>query len=330
METSQIKAYAAYVNDKQIRKSSSSGGLFSAFAQQILAGDGVVYGVALSEDCRCAEYIRVTDFEGLERIRGSKYIQAKPGDSFVKVKEDLNNGLRVLFSGTACYINALNKFLGKAYDNLICVDVICHGVASPLVWEKYVCREEQLAGSKIVDADFRSKEKGWTNFGLKRIFDNENKELSTINSDPFLLLYLRNLILRPSCYSCQAKTLKLSDITIGDFWGIEKVIPEYGDDKGVSAVLIRTAKGEKIWKEIEKAITFKEVEYRDVTKRNSNEFQSVEMPLNRESFFDEISKSNYLDVANKYAIPDKRSIKIVIKAWIKKRIYKGYSVWKQK
>ena len=133
-----MKVFACYSTNDDIRIKSSSGGVFSALALHILCENGVVYGVAMSEDCYSAEYIRVTDEAMLEKLRGSKYLQANVGNTFLLVKKDLEEGKKVLFSGTGCQVNGLKNFLQKEYDNLYCVDVICHGTPSPVLWKKFI------------------------------------------------------------------------------------------------------------------------------------------------------------------------------------------------
>ena len=132
-----LKVYACYNTDKDVRLSSSSGAVFSSLAEYVLEQRGVIYGVAMAEDCYSAEFISVTSKEQLTKLRGSKYLQAKVGNTYRSVKEDLVAGKLVLFSGTGCQVNGLKKFLGNEYDNLICVDVICHGAPSPALWKKY-------------------------------------------------------------------------------------------------------------------------------------------------------------------------------------------------
>lgn len=138
-----VKAYACYLKDDNKRMNSSSGAVFSALSSYIFSVNGVVYGVAMADDCRSAVFISVTDEEGLKKLRGSKYLQAKIGDTYKNVKKDLLDGKTVLFTGTGCQINGLKNFLQKDYNNLICVDVICHGVPSPELWRKYVYYQEK-------------------------------------------------------------------------------------------------------------------------------------------------------------------------------------------
>lgn len=142
------KVYACYNIDKDVRLSSSSGAVFSSLAEFVFDNQGVVYGVSMSEDCYLAEFIAVRDSDGLSKLRGSKYLQAKVGDTFKRVREDLFAEKIVLFTGTGCQVNGLKNFLERDYDNLICVDVICHGAPSPALWKRYVgYQEEKMLGS---------------------------------------------------------------------------------------------------------------------------------------------------------------------------------------
>ena len=176
-----LKVYAGYNTDKDVRLSSSSGAVFSSLAEYVLEQQGVVYGVAMAEDCYSAEFISVTSKEQLTKLRGSKYLQAKVGNTYKSVKEDLMSGKLVLFSGTGCQVNGLKSFLGKEYENLICVDVICHGAPSPALWRKYAEHQEQKIGGKLKGINFRCKDDSWTDFGMKEICksipDGETKKL---------------------------------------------------------------------------------------------------------------------------------------------------------
>lgn len=178
-------------------------------------------------------------------LRGSKYLQAKVGESFKSVKKDLLNGKRVLFSGTGCQINGLSLFLGKEYPNLFLLDVICHGVPSPKLWKEYVEYQEKKHG-KVESVNFRCKDESWQNFGMK-----ENYLYIPRIKDPFMTFFLSDLSLRPSCYACQAKNTRMSDMTIADFWGIEEIAPEMDDGKGTSLIITRTNKGQNLFNSIE-------------------------------------------------------------------------------
>ena len=231
------KVYACYNKDKDVRLSSSSGAVFSSLAEYVLNKNGIIYGVAMSEDCYSAEFIAVTDQNGLSKLRGSKYLQAKVGDIFKKVKEELQADRLVLFTGTGCQVNGLKKFLGKDYGNLICMNVICHGAPSPKLWKKYAQYQENNNGGKLKEINFRCKDENWTNFGMKEVLrdipvDSVKKLYISKDKDPYMQMFLRDYCLRPSCYDCLAKKQKMADLTIADFWGINDVAPEMNDEMG--------------------------------------------------------------------------------------------------
>lgn len=284
LERQALKTYACYNIDKGVRLSSSSGAVFSLLAEYVLEQHGVVYGVAMSEDCYSAEFISVTCKEQLTKLRGSKYLQAKVGNSYKRVKEDLVSGTPVLFSGTGCQVNGLKSFLGKEYENLICVDVICHGAPSPALWQKYATYQEQKNGGKLKGINFRCKDNGWTDFGMKEICksvpNDETKKLYiSKDKDAYMQMFLRDYCLRPSCYSCTAKKVKMSDLTIADFWGINAVAPDMNDGMGTSLVLIRTDKGRAIFERISSSMKLKEVSYEAGIKENPAEFRSCVRPI---------------------------------------------------
>lgn len=293
-----MKTYAA-IYKNEVREKSSSGGIFSVFAKHF----EVVYGVAMTKDCYGAEMIRVE--EDISSLRGSKYLQAKVGDSFRRVKEDLLHGKTVLFSGTGCQINGLKGFLGREYDNLICVDVVCHGVPSPKLWKEYVKFQEHKYG-KLEQVNFRAKDECWKKFGMK-----ENQRYIPKGKDPFMNMFLDNFCLRPSCYTCCAKEHKLSDISIADFWGIERVAPEMNDGMGTSLIIVRTEKGQELFDKIKGAAHWQEVDYNDAIRENPAEYCSVERPSQRDSFFFDLQSQSFNYMIRKYA-PDTKRIQVKI------------------
>lgn len=281
-----LKVYAAYANDKNIRLASSSGAMFSLLANKILSEGGVVYGVRMSDDCYKAQYARVDSIDGLSALRGSKYLQAKLGDTYKNVKKDLQEGASVLFTGTGCYVNGLKTFLGKDYDNLMCMDIVCHGTPSPKLWKKYVEYREKQNNSKMIYASFRNKDKhDWDGFEMKEIDESHKEVWISRHIDPYFSMFVKNICLRPSCYSCTAKYYKLSDITVADFWGIDSVAPEMNDNLGVSLIITRTNKGQLIFDSISDKLNRKEVSYEDGVRENKSEYQSYPMPKERSSFF---------------------------------------------
>ena len=294
------KAYGMKALDNNILKNSSSGGVFTLLAEQIIEIDGVVYGAAMTDDMRGVRHIRVTSAEGLLLLRGSKYLQSQMNDCYNQVKEDLNSKNIVLFSGTPCQINGLKLYLGKNYENLICVEVICHGVPSPLLWENYINYLENKLGEKIIYVNFREKLYGWKKFGLLVKGENKSKFLS-LDKDTYLQMFLKNYCLRPSCYNCNVKKSEsMADITIADFWGAESIVPEMDDDKGTSLVLIQTSKGQNYLKMIKNLTVFRMVDFDKSIMSNPAYFNSTSKPFKRENFFDELNQYGYMKVAKKY------------------------------
>lgn len=321
-----MKTYAAIYNNNEIRENSSSGGIFSAVADKF----DVVYGVAMTDDCYGAEMIRV---EGdISPLRGSKYFQAKVGDTFKQVKKDLLDGKRVLFSGTGCQINGLSMFLGKEYPNLFLLDIICHGTPSPKLWREYVKYQEKKHG-KLESVNFRCKDDSWIDFGMK-----ENQLYISKDDDVFMRMFLRNYCLRPACYECHAKNYKKSDMTIADFWGIENVAPEMDDGRGTSLVITRTDKGQELFDSIKSELKWKEVSYEEGVKGNPSEHSSVARPQQRNTFFEDLEKMPFEEMEKKYAADIKvsltrkvvrkikRTIKKILRGGINKNLNANYGI----
>lgn len=317
-----ISTYAAYSKDIKLRLESSSGAIFSLLAEKVLQQAGIIYGVTMSRDCQYAEYVRIDNREDLAKLRGSKYLQARVGNTYKKVKNDLEAGLSVLFSGTGCQVNGLKGFLGKDYENLYCVDVICHGVPSPKLWRKYVQYVESEVDAKLINVNFRCKDDGWSDFGIKRMDSNHKAMYVSKDKDPYMLMFLRDYCLRPSCYECVAKQHKLSDLTIADFWGINKVLPEMNDRNGVSLVILRTGKGSELFDRIKTDIVCKKVSYEDGVRGNPAEYRSAKRPEERNYFFDDMAALSFDELKAKYAVPTPVSLKQKIKKSIKKLILK--------
>lgn len=316
-----IKVYAGYNINQDVRLISSSGAVFSLIAEYILSEQGIVYGVKMSKDCYSAKFTRVTNETELVRLRGSKYLQAKVGNTYKQVKYDLLSGKHVLFSGTGCQVNGLKSFLGKEFENLICVDVICHGAPSPVLWRKYAQYQEQKNGRKLKGINFRCKDDSWT-FGMKEVLDNipqgsHKMMYISKDKDPYMQMFLNDYCLRPSCYVCVAKTVKMADLTIADFWGIDEVAPEMNDGKGTSLVLIRTDKGKDIFKKICVDMKLKEVSYEDGVQCNPAEYRSCARPSQRDTFFDDMRKLDFEKLVKKYTAPINISFAVKVKRKVK-------------
>ena len=260
------QVFAAINTNENIRGKSRSGGVFTAVSDVILKQDGTVYGVILI-DCVRAEHVRATDHSGRDSMRGSKYIQSSTMNTYREVREDLRKGKKVLYTGTSCQIAGLKGYLrNEKQDNLYCVDIICHGVPSPLVWESYVRYLEKKLNGDCLDVDFRNKEVfGWKAHYESLLFHTRigNRE-KNYYSDAFKDLFYGHYILRPSCYKCPYKSIiHPGDMTIGDYWGIQKAVPELDDNKGVSLVLVNNAKGEELFTCIKDLVKYKSTRIED-------------------------------------------------------------------
>lgn len=238
---------AARNNDEATRRASSSGGIFTLMAERVIAGGGVVFGAAFTRDWQ-VEIVPADTMDALARFRGSKYVQARMGDSLRTAKKLLREGRKVMFCGTPCQIAGLRHYLGKDYDNLLAIDFVCHGVPSPKVWARYLAETTGGGGTKAKDVKFRDKRGGWKRYRVTIAYADGAATRTTSSfygDNPYMRAFLGDLILRPSCYNCQAKCGRSgSDITIADYWGVEQVHPQMDDDLGTSLLLVHTAKGE--------------------------------------------------------------------------------------
>ena len=292
-----LKVYAAKNQNEEELLASSSGGLFIFFAKKIIAEGGVVFGAKFDSRWEVV-HSYADDLEGVYELMRSKYAQSRMGTSYLDAKEFLKDGKTVLFVGTSCQIAGLKRFLGKEYENLITMDVVCHGVPSPKIWRRYLEELKQDVATKknkqveIRNISFRDKQSGWKKFSIVFTFafpsgDGNDKTISISRmhrEDAFMKLFLTDLILRPSCYQCPARGGKSqSDLTIADFWGIENIIPEYYDERGVGLLMVNSPKGLKMLDD--DILSVKEVSLDDATKRNPCYFSSKLEPKNRAECF---------------------------------------------
>lgn len=236
------EVWAAKTPNRSLRMESSSGGVFTLLAEEVIRRGGVVYGAAWNEAFNVA-HCRVESLEEIARLRGSKYQQSDLNGCFAQVKADLKAGREVLFSGTPCQVAGLNGFLGHSPQHLLCVDVVCHGAPAPAVWQEYL-KSINPSGEEITRVNMRDKRSGWQRSRIriesvrKVILD----ELSSRNC--YMQGFLQDLFLLPSCHRCPAKGGRaLSDITLGDYWGIHRQHPHFADHVGVNLVLVNTPKG---------------------------------------------------------------------------------------
>lgn len=259
------KVIAAYSKDEITRLDSTSGGIFSEIAKVVIKDNGIIYGAIYNEEF-LVEHYRGTKEKDIEIVRQSKYLQSDIGLVYKSIKKDLIEKKIVLFVGTPCHVAALNNFLNKNYENLITIDFLCRGVNSPEAYREYLKSLEKKYLSKIKKVIFKNKTYGWHRFSTKVIFENGQEYIKDRYTDSFMRGYLEgNLFMRPSCHKCKYKTLpRHADITLGDFWGIEKIRPELDQDKGTSIFMLNTQKSEKIYNKIKEAIVSEEMEIKDI------------------------------------------------------------------
>lgn len=242
-------SFAVVNKDEETRFRSSSGGVFPLLAEQVINNGGVVFGAAFDRDFMTVEHIAVTKVEDIYRLQGSKYLQSSINDAYRDVRRYLENGIWVYFSGTPCQVAGLYAFLRKKYDNLVTQDCICHGVPSSIVWQKYLKLREIGANAKTRSVIFRYKKNGWRNYSILLEFENGKKYETYHSDDLYMRGFISNLYLRPSCHACKYKNIeRCADITLADFWGVEKLVPDMSDNKGTSLVICHSEKGMELLK----------------------------------------------------------------------------------
>lgn len=297
------RAFACMNKDEEIRKQSTSGGIFTLLATDIINDGGVVFGACFDENFG-VHHTYCEKVEELGQYRSSKYLQSDIGVSYKKAKEFLDQGRKVLFTGTPCQIEALRSYLGKEYDNLYLQDIICHGVPSPLVWNKYRAYREEKANAKTKSMSFRSKKNTtWASYNIDMEFDNNSSYVINHNDDVYMKAFLKHLSLRESCTDCKfKKNNRLSDITLADFWGIKNVKPEMDDGKGTSLVIVNSKKGQELFDRINEFMVCEEVEFDKAIAGNPSFNTTSKANPNADKFFSElIEGEDFEELVNKYA-----------------------------
>lgn len=293
------KVIAAINSDENIRMNSSSGGIFSLLAEQIIKENGVVFGAKFDDNWQVVHDYTDT-IDGLDNFRGAKYVQSKIGNSFILAEKFLKDGRKVLFSGTPCQIVGLKLYLKIEYINLFTVDIVCHGVPSPKIWDLYL-RSIYKDVTNIKKINFRDKASGWKNYKFhieyNPIVNNSPSSMIKEFNEPFYKnIYMRgflsNLYLRPSCHKCPCKPGKYrSDMTIADFWGADIENPEMDDDKGLSLILYHSEKASYF-----NIINSKEISYQTILKYNSTVELDTLPHARRDFFFNEVNINNVIDL----------------------------------
>lgn len=293
-------AFAAWHRDATIRAESSSGGVFSALMRLSLELDGVVVGAAFDGDLTLRHQSAQNEIESY-KFRGSKYLQSVIGDVYREVKDFLQQGRFVLFSGTPCQVAGLYSYLGEYDDNLLTCDLACHGVPSPKVFAAYKENLEHCHAAKVERIAFRRKDYGWKRFSVAMSFDNATEYRQDLTEDPFMLGFLRNTYLRPSCHCCHFSRLpRVADISLADFWGVGYHHPQWDDDKGTSLVLIQSEKGQQIFDTISDELVVHEADLDEAIRFNPCICGSVPPGENRQAFFRDLDLIPFEQMVRKY------------------------------
>lgn len=302
------KVYAAYLKDEEQRAQSTSGGIFYALARWTIEQNGIVYGAAFDEDFKL-RHIGVDKIEGLDQLRGSKYIQSYLGEVFAEIKEFLELGRWVYFVGVGCQVAGLKAFLRKDYKNLLTSDLVCHGVPSQLMFDWHLdylrCKEK----GEITSYSFRDCA-GWggceTYTYVSPILGKRTRRLHSYILSPYLYSFMYAFNYRYSCYNCKfAKLPRQGDVTLADFWGVKEFFPKLDTSKGVSLILVNSIRGEYAWNQIKKSTDFMESCIDDASLRNANLKNHTTMPEIRKRCYELIQQRGYKSVAeNEFRIPN--------------------------
>lgn len=321
-----ILAFALMNKDKSIMKS-ASGGACTVISKSIISDGGIVYGVTFDDKFN-AIYTRVSNIKDLKKIQSSKYVFSDTNISYKSLKEDLKNNIKVLFIGLPCQVAGLLSFLGKEYDNLYTISLICHGVPSPKYFREYIKYKQKKLKNLIVEYDFRSKEKyGW-GLNEKILLASGKTTIKNLSYTSYGHDFLLGNSYRENCYNCKfANKDGSGDITVGDFWGIDELESDLDVKKGISCVLVKTSKGKQLLNSVLRDVTIREYSFNDVAKRNHNLCAPSKRPIARNDFYDFFNDDifAYLNKKEKkFIIPNiirrfvPRKIKIMIKKLLNK------------
>lgn len=311
--------YAAEHKNMEVVFDSTSGGLFSALADIMYKKGGYVGGAVFNEDFSVSHFIS-NDKKDLPRLRSSKYLQSNLEGFYKQVKDLLKAGEFVLVCGSPCQMAALRSYLKIEYDNLIIADFVCRGINSPKVWKKYLDSFEERYGSKVVYCKAKSKEYGWRNLTQKVILANGDTYYETKDQNNFSKGYLQtNAYCRPSCYDCKFKGYpRISDITLADFWGIEKVNKEMDKNLGTSLVMINSKKGAEYFEQVKSRILYQSVTLEEAEAGNGCLNASLPASkVDRNKFFADLDTMSFTQIAEKYIKPDGSQMKSKLKKVLK-------------
>lgn len=296
--------FIAFAKDTETRFNGSSGGMFGLIAKHIIEVGGVVYGAAFDDNLKlkCTE---ASKFEELKPLYKSKYLQSNIGENFIKIKNQLDNGIKVLFVATPCQVYALKLFLNKEYQNLLTVDFVCHGVPSQWLFDKCKDYVEKKKNIRILDYSFRSKKKNGTTphyYTVKYEKQGKIREKTALYIDsPFYYGFQKYITLRESCYDCHfSYSNRVSDITIGDFHEVDKYINGINRFDGVSCFVVNTQKGQEIWSLIKNKTVCYELDFKTLVENGELMCGGTQKPKSCDEFVKALKTENFETVVGKY------------------------------
>lgn len=317
------KAFVIRVKDKEILKTSTSGGFFTPIANEVLKQEGIVVGVGYGKNFR-VEHIVITknNKKNLESLRGSKYVQSYLGKIFKQIEMYLKQGKKVLFTGTPCQINGLINFLKIEYENLITIDLVCHGVPSPKLWKMYINYQENRNKSKIKKIVFRNKTYGYHSGTMKITFENGKEYYGSARVDYMLKSFFSEISSRPACYDCCFKTKNhISDFTIFDCWSASKLVENLkDDDRGYTNVIVNTLKGQEILEKVKEKFDIYPTDLEKTIKLDGSMIENSAIPNKNRNEFYKFLTNNSLEEAIKEYIHVSKKDKLIEKS--KRIIYK--------
>lgn len=305
--------YTAISKSKETLKESSSGGVFSILAEHIILQGGFVYGCIIDENMK-VKHIGTNSIDEIKRMRGSKYVQSDINKCYFEIKKHLVSGKKVLFSGTPCQISGLKHYLSIDYSNLLLVEVVCHGVPSPVLFGKHICYLNKKHKGKVVHYEFRSKKKfGWGSENRTYYEVSKNGKIKGFHPvfAEYFSAFFYGLSLRPACYKCKYSTPKRAgDLTLGDFWGYWAKYKKYFP-QGISVVGINNNKGKEIFDEVSSRMEIDEISYSEATKTNIHFFKPMDWMKEREDFYTNNNKYGYENIYKQIFVRYSKKINII-------------------
>ena len=304
-ETFEQETYACWNKDEEIRKNSTSGGLFTAMASSILKQNGVVFASSFDNKFNIV-HSAIYNKDDVVKFRGSKYVQSNIGSTYKEAKMLLDNKKSVLFTGTPCQIAGLYKFLGNEYNDLYTCDLICHGVPSPKVYRSYINYMQNKYKSPITNINFRDKQSGWKVYSVKINFQNGKVYTKSNLKDPYSRGFLRDYFIRPSCSNCQyANIIRKGDMTIGDFWGYKSTNKkDLDDDRGISLAIINSRNGKKLFEFCKNDIVYFKRSIDEAIRGNKCLSSCFLASSKRKEFWQDYNLRPFKYVIKKYMYPE--------------------------